>query len=207
VAHEFFGNDFRQALSALRELERLGHARRVLSFGLYRWIPNDVPRPPKRTPRRRKRGKKRTTTKSPTAPPALTEVEERVLRFVTDEFNEGAAGNRVRLPTAYEVAKACLNGDDEAELCKAASRHLHRLMTLGKVIQVKDEDVSAWSWHNTFWALPHSSFMVKDSTPKVGAPTLNRYGFTDDEWTALKPWQRNLIRNIERAETASTSWA
>lgn len=133
VAEECFEGDFRQALSVLRDLERTGEARRTLSFGLYRWVPATAPLRKKREH-------------------ARTEVTERILGYVTAEFNEGKAGNRRTLPTAHDVAKACLRGSG-TKSCRRAVKHLHLLMASGEIIQVKDEDVNPKSWHYAFYAL------------------------------------------------------
>lgn len=186
VAFEFFDGDFHQALAALRDLERLGNARRVTSFGLYRWIPADVPRPVKSS----------TRTKSP------TEVTERILKYVTDEFNEGAAGNRDSLPSTRDIAQACVRGYGKDKSCRRALVHLNRLMGTGEIIKVQDPEDTRW--HRTFWALPNSGREAKADEPE-NLP-LNRFGFTDEKWNSMKPWQRNAIRMIEMAETAPTSW-
>ncbi|MFF7936531.1 hypothetical protein [Streptomyces sp. NPDC007940] len=191
VAAEFFDGDLHQALAALRDLERLGDARRVVSFGEYRWIPAEVPRPAKSSTRTRK-------------VKAHTELTRRILKYVTDEFNEGKAGNRDYLPSTHDVAKACVRGGGDADSCRRALKHLHRLMASGEIIQVKDEDVSAWSWHCAFWALPDSGIEASEAKPEI--VPVNRFGFTDEEWAAMKPWQRNAIRSIEMAEMAPSSW-
>lgn len=210
VAHNFFGSNFSRALAVLEDLERLGHARRVLSFGLYRWIPNDVPRPPKRTPRPRKKTKKRTTANSPAPVSTRPSVRDRILKYVTDEFNEGAAGNRLTLPSTRDVARACISGGSgSAGSCRQALRHLNRLVWSGDLIQVRDEEEDpSFSFNRVYWALPNSGLMAEDNDePEVEAGPLNKYGFTDERWAAMKPWQRSAIRDIEQAETAPTSWA
>ncbi|MCX5605880.1 hypothetical protein OOK29_48045, partial [Streptomyces phaeochromogenes] len=193
-ATEFLDGDNRQALRFLCDLEWLGQARRVLSYGQYRWIPAEVPKPVKSSTRTRKAK-------------AHTELTRRILDYVTAEFNEGAAGNRDRLPSTHDVAKACVQGGGNADSCRRALKHLHRLMKVGEIIQVKDEDVSVWSWHHAYWALPNSGRRAEDNdVPQTPTGPLNRFGFTDAEWNGMKAWQRNAIRMIEMAETAPSCW-
>ncbi|MEU2597009.1 hypothetical protein ABZ669_07080 [Streptomyces hirsutus] len=195
IAAEFFHGDYHTSLRHLDALVRRGVVRRTTFLGLYRWVPSYAP-----GPRRRAAPAGRT--------PDRTEVTERILKYVTDEFNEGKTGNRRRLPTTYDVAKACMKGSNRTERCRMALVHLSRLVGRCEIIQVsaKDED-PRYSFNRVYWALPHSGLMAEDTDPKAEAATLNRFDFTDEKWAAMKPWQRNLIRNIENAPVASTSWA
>ena len=186
VAFELFDGDFHQALAVLRDLERLGDARRVLSFGQYCWIPAEVPRTGR-------------------ASNAHTEVTERILKYVTDEFNEGKAGNRDSLPSTRDIAQACVRGYGKDKSCRRALVHLNRLVGAGEIIMVQDPEDKRW--HRTFWALPNSGLMAEENdAPVTVAMPFNRFGFTDEEWATLKPWQRNAIRMIEMAETTPPSW-
>lgn len=89
-------------------------------------------------------------------------------------------------------------------------RHLRLLEMVGEIIRVHDPAVPEEDGiplrHCTFWALPDSGLAAEEAA-EPEPMTLNRFGFTDERWAAMKPWQRNSIRHIERAETASTSWA
>ncbi|MEV5015390.1 hypothetical protein ACIGW1_18465 [Streptomyces sp. NPDC053780] len=196
VAHALFDGDFRQALAALRELERLGQARRVLKLNLYHWIPAEAPRPPKRQKRSTNQERSRAVT-------------QRILTYVTDEFNAGKAGERTHLPSTRDVARACImsGGSGSAGSCRRALAHLTRLVAHGKLIQVRDEEANPrYNFNRVYWALPNSGLMAEDNDePELNQGPLNRYGFTAERWAAMKPWQRNLIRDIERAETAPTS--
>lgn len=83
---------------------------------------------------------------------ARTEVTERILKYVTDEFNEGRAGNHPTLPSTYDVAKACVRGSG-AKACRRALRHLNLLMGSGEIIRVADPDDDRSRWRRVFWAL------------------------------------------------------
>ncbi|AIV36413.1 hypothetical protein NI25_25490 [Streptomyces sp. CCM_MD2014] len=88
-------------------------------------------------------------------------------------------------------------------------RHLRLLELVGEIIRVHDpaviEEDGIPPRHCTFWAIPDSGLMAEDQTPERAAASLNRFGFTDESWASMKPWQRNLIRNIEQAELVSDS--
>ncbi|GAQ68966.1 hypothetical protein T45_00686 [Streptomyces turgidiscabies] len=137
VAAEFFDGDLRQALGVLDDLVRLGQARRVLSYGP-RWVPAEVPR-------------ETGTTEATQTTNARTEVAERILKYVTDEFNEGKAGNRDSLPSTRDIAQACVRGYGKAKSCRRALIHLNRLMRSGEIVMVQDPEDTRW--HRTFWAL------------------------------------------------------
>ncbi|MGD6762234.1 hypothetical protein ACOKM5_25215 [Streptomyces sp. BH097] len=186
VADEFFGGDCRQALNCLRALEQSGHLRRVLSYGLYRWIPAEV------------------APKSKGPAPTRTEVTVRILDYVTREFTAGVEGNRRMLPSTRDVAKACLRGKSPTVL-RRANRHLSSLEQDGSIVKIQDPDDDRW--HRTYWALPDSGRGIPVAVTVSGPPApLNRYGFTDEAWAAMKPWQRNSIRSIDAAELAPSSW-
>ncbi|MBW1600393.1 hypothetical protein [Streptomyces sp. JJ38] len=145
---------------------------------------------------------------------ARTELTERILDYVTKEFTAGVEGNRQTLPSTFQVAKACVRGGGKAKSCRRALRHLNRLMWSGEIIQVKGEDVSPRHWNLVYWALPDSNRAVGEDGLQIpvavtvsGLDTpVNRFGFTDEAWAAMKPWQRNAIRSIEMADTESSSW-
>lgn len=131
-------------------------------------------------------------------------VTVRVRDYVTQEFNEGQAGNRQRLPSTYDVAKACIRGAGTNKSIRLADRHLRLLKLVGEITRIHDPESDTPLRHCTFWALPNSGRQASDAEPET--PALNGFRFTDEEWNAMKPWQRNLIREIELAETAPSSW-
>ncbi|NEB63523.1 hypothetical protein G3I61_28340 [Streptomyces diastaticus] len=142
------------------------------------------------------------------APWNPTHVTVRVLDYVREEFRAGAAGERWSLPSTYDVAKSCIRGAGNTKSCRLALRHLRLLELVGEIIRVHDpaviEEDGIPPHHCTFWALPDSGLAVEDAED-FEPMALNRLGFTDDAWAAMKPWQRNLIRNIEQADMAPNS--
>ncbi|MFI8296827.1 hypothetical protein ACIGCZ_12845 [Streptomyces nigra] len=195
VADALLNGDYRAALRCLRSLEQSGHLRRVLSLGnLYRWIPDDAPR-----------------KNSSASVRTRTLVTERILDYVKVEFQAGVEGNRTKLPSTYDVAKKCIRGAGNTKSCRLAIRHLRLLESSGEIIRISDPEASREDGiserHFTFWALPDSGRQIPVAVTVSGlAAPLNRYGFTDEAWAAMKPWQRNAIRSIEMAETAPSSW-
>ncbi|MFE2646063.1 hypothetical protein ACFXDO_26360 [Streptomyces nigra] len=144
VADEFFDGDCHTTLRILDDLVRIGYARRILSYGLYRWIPGEVP------PKTR-------ADRSSDSAPIRTEVTVRILDYVTREFNEGMAGNHRMLPSTRDVAKACLRGKSPTMLHRA-NRHLSSLEQGGSIIKIQDPDDDRW--HRTYWALPDSGRQI-----------------------------------------------
>ncbi|MFJ9996081.1 hypothetical protein [Streptomyces werraensis] len=143
------------------------------------------------------------------APWNPTHVTVRVLDYVREEFRAGAAGERWSLPSTYDVAVSCIRGAGNTKSCRLAMRHLRLLEMVGEIIRVHDPAVAEEDGiplrHCTYWALPNSGLMAEDNDEPEPQEPLNRYGFTDERWAAMKPWQRNLIRDIERAELVSDS--
>ncbi|MFD8465512.1 hypothetical protein ACFV10_10425 [Streptomyces cyaneofuscatus] len=140
--------------------------------------------------------------------PSVTTVSFRIHDFITREFKEGAAGNRSSLPSTYDVAKACVHGSGSRKSCSRAMRHLLVLEAMGEITRVYDpEEHDGWtSTHRiTFWALPDNGLMLGGVEQPVALP-LNRHGFSDEAWAAMKPWQRNAVRSIDLAETVPSSW-
>ncbi|TQE24862.1 hypothetical protein Sipo8835_32635 [Streptomyces ipomoeae] len=135
-----------------------------------------------------------------------THVTDRVLDYVTREFNEGVAGNRDSLPSTYDVARACIRGAGNTKSCRLAMRHLRLLELVGEIIRIHDPKSDTPVRHGTYWALPNSDRETSEAKPEPETVPVNRFGFTDERWAAMKPWQRNAIRSIELAETEPSSW-
>lgn len=90
-------------------------------------------------------------------------------------------------------------------------RHLRLLEMVGEIIRIHDpeslEEYGASARHCTFWALPDSGLQIPVAVTVSGLDTpVNVFGFTDEAWAAMKPYQRNLIREIEMADTEPSSW-
>ncbi|WP_328729269.1 hypothetical protein [Streptomyces griseoaurantiacus] len=151
VADKFFDGDCHTALRMLDDLVRLEYARRVLSYGLYRWIPGEVP-------------PKSKAGNSSVAASIRTEVTVRILDYVTREFQAGVEGNRRMLPSTRDVAKACLRGKSPTML-RRANRHLAALEQDGSIIKIQDPDDSRW--HRTYWALPDSGRAIPGGKESV----------------------------------------
>lgn len=121
-----------------------------------------------------------------------TDLTIRVRDYVTREFQAGVEGNRDRLPSTYDVAKACVRGSGNAASCRRAARHLRLLELVGEIIQVKDDDMSPNSWTYVFWALPNSGRQIPTAVTVSGS--------------AEEQWQIDLGHDIDAAELAPSTW-
>lgn len=119
-----------------------------------------------------------------------TDLTIRVRDYVTREFQAGVEGNRKRLPSTYDVAKACVRGAGNTASCRRAARHLRLLELVGEIVRVSEPEESGDERHATFWALPDSG---REAPVAVTV-------------TALAQWQLDLIEDIDAAEVAPSSW-
>ena len=122
-----------------------------------------------------------------------TDLTVRIRDYVTREFMAGVEGKRDRLPSTYDVAKACVRGAGNTASCNRAARHLRLLELVGEIIRVSAPEESGDERHATFWALPHEG----STTPPIPVAVTV---------TVLAQWQLDLIADIDAAEVAPSSW-